>query len=149
MDEGSANGGETQSAADIRIAGTQSAPAGPAGGLRDIRRIGGGSVDNLRLKPAETKLRPPGISVLKAPTAEEAAQQMVDAFPNATSLHELAKTVGSTTEELIQSTGFALLPDPTRKFPNHYRLTHPDGISGFSDENLARLSHMFNNVTRG
>lgn len=46
-----------------------------------LQRIGGGKADNLKLKPVEEKLDPPGISVLAAETAQQAAQQMKKAFP--------------------------------------------------------------------
>ena len=117
--------------------------------VADIHRIGGRAVDNLHLSDAEKNLNPPGFSVLKAETPAEAAQQILQAFPNATQLHEKAKIVGSTTEELIRAAGFQLFPCPTRRLPNHCRITHPDGVAGFSDENLGRLSCIFTDVTRG
>lgn len=115
---------------------------------KDIHRIGGGGVDNLKLKEAEKKLNPPGISVLKTDSPAEAAQQMRDAFPNATGLHEASKTVGSSSIEKIKEAGFDVIPDPTKKFPNHHRLTHPEGVKGFeNEENLKKLSNVFTNTT--
>jgi hypothetical protein len=111
--------------------------------MGDIHRIGGGGVENLRLKPQEAKLDPPGISVLKAPTPGEAANQMRAAFPEARGLHEAARVVGSSTVEKIRGAGFDVVPNATRKLPNHHRLTHPDGAKGFNDENLKRLSEVF------
>ncbi|MBV9126182.1 MAG: hypothetical protein JO112_22770 [Planctomycetes bacterium] len=123
-------------------------PVAEASGMPgDIHRIGGGNVENLRLKPAEAALEPPGISVLKAPTPGQAAAQMRAAFPKAKGLHEAAKTVGSTTEEAIRSAGFDMIANPTRKLPNHYRIIHPDGVAGFTDENLAKLAAVFTNTT--
>jgi hypothetical protein len=113
----------------------------------EIHRIGGGTVQNLRLKPAEAALNRPGISVLKSPTPGEAAAQMRAAFPKAAGLHEAAKTVGSTTEEAIRSVGFDIIANPTRKLPNHYRIIHPEGVAGFSDESLADLASVFTNTT--
>ncbi len=115
--------------------------------MGDIHRIGGGTVDNLRLKPAEASLNPVGISVLKNPTPGEAAKQIRTCFPMATRLHEAAKTVGTISEELIRSAGFDIISDPTRKLPNHHRIIHPDGAEGFSDENLQRLADLFTNTT--
>jgi hypothetical protein len=109
----------------------------------DIHRIGGGSAENLRLRPQEERLNPPGISVLKAPTPAEAAHQIRAAFPQATDLHEAAKVVGSTSTEKIKAVGFDILPNRTKKLPNHHRIIHPDGVAGFSDENLKRLSEAF------
>jgi hypothetical protein len=113
------------------------------GSSDDIHRIGGGSVENLRLKPRETKLIPPGISVLKAPSPGHAARQVREEFPDAEGLHAAARVVGSATADKIRSAGFDLLPNPTRKLPNHYRIIHPEGESGFNDENLSRLSEAF------
>lgn len=113
----------------------------------DIHRIGGGTVDNLRLKPAEQVLDPPGISVLQAPTPGDAARQIRAAFPRGLVMQALASTVGTTTEELIRSVGFDLMPNPTAKFPNHSRIIHPEGATGFSDENLEKLAQVFTNTT--
>jgi hypothetical protein len=115
----------------------------PATGNGDIHRIGGGSVDNLRLKPREAALSPAGISVLGTTSPAEAARQIREAFPEARVLHETAKVVGSTTVEKIRGAGFDVIPDPTRRLPNHHRIIHPDGASGFSDENLEKLSKAF------
>jgi hypothetical protein len=111
--------------------------------VNDIHRIGGGSVENLRLKPKEAKLDPPGISVLKASSPAEAARQIKEAFPDAEELHTLARVVGSTTVEKIRRAGFDIMPNPTRRLPNHHRLIHPDGADGFRDENLKELSGAF------
>ena len=113
----------------------------------DIHRIGGGTVENLRLKPAEEKLTPPGISVLKFDTPGEAAAAMRAAFPKAKGLHKTAETVGSTTEEAIRSVGFDIMADKTNKFPTHHRIFHPDGAQGFNDANLAKLAAVFVNTT--
>ena len=109
----------------------------------DMHRIGGSSVENLRLKPREATLNPPGISLLHAPSPGEAARQIREAFPAADGLHEAAQVIGSTTVDNIRGVGFDVIPNPTKKLPNHYRLIHPDGVAGFSDENLARLSAVF------
>ncbi|HEX8202812.1 MAG TPA: hypothetical protein VF590_20210 [Isosphaeraceae bacterium] len=114
-----------------------------ATGTDDIHRVGGGRVDNLRLKPREAQLNPPGISVLKSPTPGEAARQVREAFPEAGSLHEAAKVIGSTTIEKVRSVGFDVVPNPTKRLPNHHRIIHPDGAAGFNDENLERLSGAF------
>lgn len=116
-------------------------------GNPEIHRIGGASVENLRLKPKEATLDIPGISVLKCPSPGEAARQMRAAFPKALSLHEAAKTIGSTTEELIRSAGFGIIYAPSRLLPNHHRIIHPDGAAGFSDANLATLGAVFTDTT--
>ena len=85
-------------------------------------------------------LNPPGISLLYTPSPGEAARQMREAFPAADGLHEATQTIGSTTVDKIRSAGFDVIPNPTRKLPNHYRLIYPDGVVGFNDENLTRLS---------
>lgn len=113
----------------------------------DIHRIGGASIENLRLKPRETALAIPGFSVLKAVSPAVAAQQMCAAFPKAKSLHEAARTIGSTTEELIRRAGFDIIHVPSNTLPNHYRIVHPEGAEGFRDENLAQLARAFVNTT--
>ena len=113
----------------------------------NIHRIGGASIENLRLKPREAALDIPGISVIMAPSPSEAAQEMRTGFPRASGLHELAKTIGTASEVDIRNAGFDLLPTPSKALPNHYRLIHPDGVAGFNDENLARLAAVFQNTT--
>lgn len=115
--------------------------------IRDIHRIGGANVDNLRLKPREAALEIPGISVLRAGSPQEAARQIRAAFPKAWALHEASRVVGSTTHELIQSAGFDLIVAPSTTLPNHYRIVHPAGAAGFSDENLVRLAAVFEDTT--
>jgi hypothetical protein len=109
----------------------------------DMHRIGGSRVDNLRLKPREATLNPPGLSLLRAPSPAEAARQIRAAFPSADMLHEAAQVIGSTTVDNIRQAGFDVLPNPTKKLPNHYRLIHAEGVAGFNDGNLARLSAVF------
>ena len=134
----------TEAVADETAAPQVAAVAGTPG---QIHRIGGGTLENLRLKPAETGLNPPGISVLKTPTPGEAAAQMRAAFPKAAGLHEAAKMVGTTSEDSIRDAGFDVIANPTKKLSNHHRIIHPDGVAGFSDENLARLVEVFFNTT--
>lgn len=72
---------------------------------------------------------------------------MREAYPDATGLHEAANTVGSLTAEAIRGAGFDLIANPTRRLPNHHRIIHPQGASGFTDANLARLAEAFENTT--
>jgi hypothetical protein len=123
------------------------AMATASGSQGDIPRIGGGSIANLRVKPREAQLNPPGISVLKAATPREAAEQMRTAFPKAVALHEAAKVVGTSTMEKIRAAGFDIIADPSRKLPNHHRLIHPDGAAGFNDENLRKLRDAFTDTS--
>ena len=113
----------------------------------DIHRIGGGGIGNLRLKTTDAKLNPPGLSALKATMPADAARQIREALPEATDLSRAAKTIGSTNAEKIRHAGFDVIPKPTRKLPNHYRIIHPGGTAGFNDENLKRLSEAFSNTT--
>jgi hypothetical protein len=57
--------------------------------------------------------------------------------------------VGSATEDGIRGAGFDVIPNPTTKFPNHHRIIHPQGVAGFIDENLARLSKTFTDIVLG
>jgi hypothetical protein len=47
--------------------------------------------------------------VLKGSSPADAAEQMKTAFPNATKLHESARTVGSATEDGIRGAGFDVM----------------------------------------
>jgi RHS repeat-associated protein len=107
---------------------------------RRVNRVGGNSVENLRLTEAEKRLSPPGISVLHGCTECDAAKQMRDAFPNATRLHDLSGTIDSGTAAQVRSAGFDVIEDRTRKFPNHARIVHPEGAAGFNDKTLKQLS---------
>lgn len=118
-----------------------------AGSVGTLHRIGGASIDNLRLKRAEMMLAVPGISVLKADSPGAAAAAIRAAFPRAQGLQAAAATVGSATEDAVRGAGFDVMPHPTTRFPNHYRIIHPDGAAGFSDANLAKLASAFTITT--
>ena len=119
----------------------------PASSGGTVHRFGGGSLDNLRLKAREAKLDPAGISVLVTLSPADAVRQLKQAFPDAEDLHETAKIVGSPTIEKIRSVGFDMIPNPTRKLPDHHRIIHPDGADGFNDENLSWLSAVFTDTS--
>ena len=68
---------------------------------------------------------------------------MKAAFPAASGLHEAAHMVGSATEEGIRDAGFDVIPNPTRLLPNYHRIVHPDGVAGFGDDRLEKLSDVF------
>jgi hypothetical protein len=112
-----------------------------------VHRIGGGSVANLRLSPLDAQQTPPGISVLLGGTPQEAAAQLMQAFPRSRKWRQSAHTVGTTTAAAIREAGFDIVPDPTARFPNHARLIHPRGVVGFTDENLQTLTATFRNTT--
>jgi RHS repeat-associated protein len=111
-----------------------------------VHRVGGGDASNLLLKPAESTLSPPGFSVLQGGEAKKAAEDMRAAFPKATKLKEASKTVGTATAEDIRAAGFDVVSDPTRNFPNHARVIHPEGAAGFTAENAEKLSKAFSNT---
>ena len=104
-------------------------------------------MENLRLKPREATLDPPGISLLHAPSPGEAARQMREAFPAANALHAAAQVVASATVDKIRQAGFDVFPNPTKKLPQYYRLIHPEGVGGFTDANLLRLSAVFSETS--
>lgn len=112
-----------------------------------VHRVGGGSVDNLRLSPLEEALTPPGISVLLGGTPQEAADQMRRAFPRSRKWQEASRSVGTATTGAVRQTGFDVVPDATARFANHARVIHPDGVDGFNDGNLDRLAQTFENTT--
>jgi hypothetical protein len=121
--------------------------AGPVPPDTLAHRIGGSGVENLRLDPRESSLDPPGFSVLLGGTPRDAAGQMRRAYPRATDLHTKAGTVGSATTAAIRLAGFDIIAVPSRNLPNHGRVIHPNGITGFSDANLARLAQSFQDTT--
>lgn len=48
----------------------------------------------------------------------------------------------------IREAGFEVIEDSSKHFPNHGRLIHPtEGVAGFTDDNLKRLSQAFKNHT--
>jgi hypothetical protein len=112
-----------------------------------IHRVGGGGVANLRLSPLDQRLTPPGISVLLGGTPQEAATQMLQAFPGSKKWQAAAKIVGTTIASAVRQTGFEVIPDPTGRFLNHARLVHPQGTAGFDDANLMMLSQVFHDTT--
>jgi hypothetical protein len=111
-----------------------------------VHRIGGSTLDNLRLSAIEEALVPPGISVLLGGTPQAAADQMRQAFPRSQKWHEAARIVATTTAAAIRAIGFEIVPDPTARFPNHARLIHPDGLAGFHASNLRKLAQIFSNM---
>lgn len=111
-----------------------------------VHRVGGGSVANLRLSFLDAQQTPPGISVLLHGTPQEAAAQMRRAFPGSRKWRETAHTVGTTTAAALREAGFDIVPDPTTRFPNHARLIHPQGVTGFADENLVTLAATFHDI---
>lgn len=111
-------------------------------------RIGGGDASNLKLRPAEANLQPPGISILIGGTPEQAAADFRRVFGPPSSLGRKAGVVGTADLDMIRDAGFDVIEDSTNNFPNHGRLIHPtQGAAGFNDENLKRLSQAFTNKT--
>lgn len=109
-------------------------------------RIGGGNIDNLRLKSAELKLDPVGISLIRANSMDEAAKIMKEAYPNAINLHKLIDEgkISEINAKSIREAGFDVIHNPTKGIGDaHARLIHPDGVSGFNDNNLKKLSKKF------
>lgn len=107
-------------------------------------RVGGGKVENLFLRPLEEKLIPPGFSVLLGGTPAQAAVDMRRVFGPTSKMSQRASAVGTATIESIREIGFDVIADETNNFPNHGRLIHPtDGIDGFSEEKLRKLSALF------
>jgi hypothetical protein len=109
-----------------------------------VHRVGGGGPKNLELKPQESKLDPPGISVLIGGTPGETAADFRRVFGPRSSIGQAAKTVGTAQIDQIRALGFDVVSVPTDNFPNHGRIVHPnDRASGFNQENLQKLSRLF------
>ncbi len=111
-----------------------------------VHRIGGGHIENLQLSALEKELVPPGISVLLGGTAPAAAQQMRNAFPKSRKWYDSVMQVGTATIKAIRAAGFEVIMDATTRFQNRARLVHPDGVAGFTDANLERLAHVFEDM---
>ena len=113
-----------------------------------IHRIGGADAANLALKPPEMKLTPPGISVLRAGSPEEAAAlaKGVAQREGWSRMSTAAETMGTATAADVRAAGFDVIHDPTKAFGDaHSRLIHPAGEGGFTPENLDALSKVFTN----
>lgn len=110
-----------------------------------IHRVGGGNAANLRLKAMEERLIPPGISVFLGGSAQQAVTQLRQAFPRSRKWRG-KQTVGTTTAAALRQVGFEVVPNPTSRFSNHARLIHPNGVVGFTDTNLKRLAHTFQDI---
>ncbi|MEN7547382.1 RHS repeat-associated core domain-containing protein [Rapidithrix thailandica] len=113
----------------------------PLPGGEKIFRIGS-SVD---LKPAEAALKPAGISVIRASSAEEAGQIMKKAFPKATNLHKVIDSgdIMEATVDNIRKVGYDVVENPTNKFGDaHARLIHPEGADTF-DRDTGKLKKAF------
>lgn len=88
------------------------------------------------------KLNPPGISVIRADSADGAVKIWNNAFPN-----RPAVSAGEVDAEELRKVGFDVIHDPSSKGAlgqNHARLIHPDGFDGFS-ANKGKLSSKFKN----
>lgn len=110
-----------------------------------VHRVGGASVANLRLKPGEAVLIPPGISTLIGGGAQSAADAMRRVYAKSRKWRP-PLTMGTATAAAIRAAGFDVIADPTPNFPNHSRVVHPNGVAGFTDANLLQLTAAFANT---
>lgn len=107
-----------------------------------VHRLGPATAAGFALKPVETVLVPPGVSVLVGGTADDAMRAMRAVYPRSKKW-QTAGAVGSATVAMIRAAGFDVIDDPTPNFSNHARLVHPLGAAGFTDENLTALASAF------
>ena len=107
-----------------------------------VHRVGGAGLANLRLKPVEERLQPPGFSLQVGGTPCEAADR-IRAVYRTSRKWAAPMDVGTTTVGAIRAAGFDAIADPTASFPFHARLIHPLGVSGFTDADLIRLAAVF------
>jgi hypothetical protein len=110
-----------------------------------VHRVGGADVANLRLKPGEVILAPPGFSTLTGGDAQSAADAMRRVYSKARKWKG-PLSMGTTTAAAIRAAGFDVIADPTPNFPNHARVVHPNGVAGFTDANLQLLAAAFVNT---
>src|SRR5437867_2517340 len=111
-----------------------------------VHRVGGSSVEMLRLTAGEQSLNPPGFSVLIGGEPRQAAEQIRARFPTSRKWKRLSGVVGSGTVAQIRQAGFDVMSDPTPNLSNHARVIHPNGAAGFSDENLMLLAQAFHDT---
>jgi len=113
-----------------------------------VHRVGGATLDNLRISPVDLRQHPPGCSVLLGGTPQEAAERLRQTYRRSKKWGRRAHDVGSTTIAAIRTAGFDVIPEPTTNFPNHARVIHPGGAVGFTDERLVELAAQFT-LTKG
>lgn len=106
-----------------------------------VHRVGGASIADLSLKPSETTLKPPGFSLLCGGSAAEAAEAMRRQFPRMAPRGQTV--VGSTTVGQVRAAGFDVRKNATVRFPQHARLVHPNGLTGFTTVNIQLLTQCF------
>ena len=130
--------------ADRQYLGCPRVPGVPGVLLTEATFLGlGGSANSLAIRPREELVDPPGMSVSKGRTLAETAAAMRRAYPNATGLRKAAECVGASCVAKIRAAGIDVIPKPSDRFPNHYRIIHTDGAAGFTPENLKRLERQF------
>ncbi|WBF46017.1 hypothetical protein [Serratia rubidaea] len=85
------------------------------------------------------KLNPPGVSVIRANSADEAKEIWDNAFPK-----RPVVSVGEASAADLRNVGFDVIHDPSRGKlgESHARLVHPDGFDGFNT-NKGKLSTAF------
>jgi hypothetical protein len=110
-----------------------------------VHRVGGADVANLRLKPGEAVLTPPGVSTLTGGDAQSAADAMRRVYSKARKWKG-PLSMGAASAAAIRAAGFDVIADPTPNFPNHARVVHPNGVAGFTDANLQQLAAAFVNT---
>ena len=111
-----------------------------------VHRIGGGRVEDLIPNALDRAAVPPGLSVLLYEGAEDASRRMLREFGESKKWKRKGRIVATTTAAGITAAGFTVIEFPTHTLPNHGRIIHSDGIEGFTEENLRRLSEAF--ITR-
>jgi len=109
---------------------------------------GSGGPESFAFNPRELaaidngKLDPPGISVLKTDSTEDAMDMWNNAFPD--KAVDISSVKGATAAD-IRNAGYEVHDDPSRNpiiGDAHARLTHPNGKDGF-EGNLDKLSSAF------
>lgn len=75
------------------------------------------------------KLNPPGVSVIRADSADDATNIWNKAFPNRPAI-----SVGEVSAGDLRAIGYDVIHDPSKGAlgQHHARLIHPDGTNGFN-----------------
>ena len=108
-----------------------------------VHRIGGASIENLRLNERDRTAIPPGLSVLLGGSALDASEQMRRVFGSSKKWKRLADRVASSTALEIASAGFLVIEATTHSLPNHGRIVHSLGLEAFDEVGLSKLAVVF------
>jgi RHS repeat-associated protein len=116
-----------------------------------IHRAGGGGWENLKLSNADKLGSPPGVSVLFGASPKDVRSKLRPIAESHEPLYKKAMgAIGSALVASVRATGFDVIDTSNDKSTSalnrmrmHGLIIHPEGIVGFSNDNLMMLSTVF------